>query len=1674
MRLPPFLPRCAVVSAMASFLMLPSAVRADPVISEFLADNVAGIMDEDGAHSDWIEVHNPEGVPLNLDGWHLTDTAASPGRWRFPAVSVPPGGFVLVWASGKDRRIPGAPLHTNFSLKAPGEYLALVRPDAVTVQQEFAPEFPSQDPDRSYGVSFNGTPLLVEGAAMSYKIPADGSDGTAWAQPGFGATGWTGGFTGAGYGILVPGLTVRDVRKVSAPLSNLAETDALFALPAGSSQIASERTVISPLVNFYHDGGEGHYGGNLVFPNGGGDYFAAKATGFIQITAAQAGVWTFGLNSDDGGRIRIDGTDCMVDDTNHGPTDHLGTRSLSAGLHSFEAVFWEQGGGSHMEFYAAPGSLLLWDATCKLVGDTANGGLPAFTYPGGAVSSGGFVRTDLQSAMHGINPGAYLRIPFSVANPAAFGSLQLAMRYNDGFVAYLNGTEVARRNVPASPGWNSTASAPRTTEQSLTAEPLNLTAFLGSLTAGSNVLAVHGLNAGVSDGSFFLLPEMTGGTPLGAGPSVYFNAPTPGAINGTASSFGKVADTAFSVDRGFYTAPISVAITTATPGATIRYTTNGEAPTVATGTVYAAPLAISSTTVLRAAAFKTGWDQTDVDTHTYIFLDDVLQQSPAGTPPAGWPVGPVNGQVYDYGMDPAIVGSTNPQTGGAQQVKAALMAIPSFSIVADQKNLTDAVTGIYSNPGGRGFAWERPCSFELLNDPANGGGFQINAGVRIRGGYSRQTANPKHSFHLMFRQDYGTSKLNYPIHGDEGTSEFDSIDLRTSQNYSWSLHGDGANNTFLREEFTRATQGAMGQPYARGRYFHLYLNGQYWGLYGTDERPEAGHAESYFGGSKDDYDVVKSAGNGGGYATELANGTYAGWQSLWDQAMAMRTDPSNARYFQVQGLAPDGVTPLNNPAFPPLLDANNQIDYMLLVFWAGSSDAPLTGGGDRVNNWFAYRKRGSSAGFLHFAHDMEHSSFGGDRTGPYANASVTSFSYANPQYLHQHMLGNAEYKMRWADRVYKHMFNDGALTSAANTARVSALATTVSSAIIGESARWGDAKIEPPRTKLDWEGARNSFLNYIPGRNATVISQLQADGLYPVLAAPGLSQWGGYISPTQQLYLNAPSGTIYYTTNGNDPRFIGGGLNPGAQVFTSATTNDTFIPMGTAASLVPWKYLVTNVDQGAPWRAAAFPDTTWSTGNSELGYNDGDEVTVIEDNFTPGVPASATDRFITTYFRKLFTVTNPAQYTGFTITLNRDDGAVVFLNGEEIARPNMPPLPAVIGWITLASASNENTVDTISVPSSKFINGTNVVAVEIHQQGAGSSDISFNCSVTGTKTNATTPLYLTGPGAVNLKARAYDGTTWSALADTTFFVNTQAAGAGNLAITEIMYHPGDPTAAEIAAGFSDAGDFEYIELTNFSSTLNADLANVRFLQGIGFDFDNALTGRLVAPGGRVLLVRNTAAFQFRYGSGLPVAGEFSGSLDNTGERLQLVNASGAIISDFTFADAEPWPAQSDGQGHSLVLRQPSADPAMPENWRASVTINGNPGTSDATTYSSWKTANSVTGDSGDDDSDGLTNFAEYSTGGSLTTSSQHLWPGAALEWIAAAQYQTITATRRAGADDVRFMAESSTSLSGWIGAPVFVRSVMNADGTEYLTWRAVQPWGTVPRELMRLRFVLQP
>lgn len=128
-----------------------SVSSAAPIISELMAANTNVIADEDGAYSDWIELHNPDGTDVNLAGWYLTDSASNRTKWQLPAITIPAGGYLLIFASSKDRTNPLEPLHTNFALSAGGEYLGLIQPDGTTVVSEFSPAFPAQSDNASYG-----------------------------------------------------------------------------------------------------------------------------------------------------------------------------------------------------------------------------------------------------------------------------------------------------------------------------------------------------------------------------------------------------------------------------------------------------------------------------------------------------------------------------------------------------------------------------------------------------------------------------------------------------------------------------------------------------------------------------------------------------------------------------------------------------------------------------------------------------------------------------------------------------------------------------------------------------------------------------------------------------------------------------------------------------------------------------------------------------------------------------------------------------------------------------------------------------------------------------------------------------------------------------------------------------------------------------------------------------------------------------------------------------------------------------------------------------------------------------------------------------------------------------------------------------------------------------------
>ncbi|MFM7554335.1 MAG: chitobiase/beta-hexosaminidase C-terminal domain-containing protein, partial [Verrucomicrobiota bacterium] len=268
--------------------------------------------------------------------------------------------------------------------------------------------------------------------------------------------------------------------------------------------------------------------------------------------------------------------------------------------------------------------------------------------------------------------------------------------------------------------------------------------------------------------------------------------------------------------------------------------------------------------------------------------------------------------------------------------------------------------------------------------------------------------------------------------------------------------------------------------------------------------------------------------------------------------------------FRLEGRNADGSP---NPAYETLLDVDNLIDYMLVILYGGNLDAPISNflGNTSPNNWYGQRDRtGRHGGFRFTAHDSEHTllNVAENRTGPYGTATSWSLPKSNPQYLWQQLSANAEFRLRVADHVQKHFFNDGALTPAAARARFSARTNELFSAVVAESARWGDSKVSAPLNRdQHWlPRVRDILANYMGQRTANVLAQLRTRNLYPATVAPAFSQHGGNVPAGFRVGLSAPTGEIRYTLDGSDPRTIGGAAAPGSRVYSG----DILIDQSTA------------------------------------------------------------------------------------------------------------------------------------------------------------------------------------------------------------------------------------------------------------------------------------------------------------------------------------------------------------------------------------------------------------------------------------------------------------------------------------------------------------------------------
>ncbi len=1131
-----------------------SAANAALTISEFVANNDGILKDEDFQSPDWIEIYNSGPGTVDLGGWHLTDDAGNLAKWTFPSTNLPAGSFLVVFASGKDRAAAGSPLHTNFQLNNDQGYLALVQPGG-TVAHEYTPIYPNQRANVSYGLAIqtSTTSLIVSGATARVLVPANGTLGTMWAALGFNDSSWTALNTPLGYAVgtsLTPVVSL-DVNDRSTPAGGV--TEAGFSSLVINSNVSSTAIQTQATVRVFS--------GVTVTVSNTSPYGYDDR---LRSTPTNSGVFTESLLLRD--------FLFSQDLTGTGGLD-VGIAGLTPNrLHRFTVWGFDSGSsGDRISDWFANGALVKSAYTfngavvpssndqCQFSFDAAADGAGQVLLSGrrnpASASFGVFLNALriqslttsaatnlLGTLMLSNNATAYFRIPFNVANPNAFQNLKLRMKYDDGFIAYINGLVVASRNAPGSPQWNSTASSAAADSQSLVYEDIIFTNSPGLLVTGANVLAIHGLNVSATDADFFILPELDGIT-TGSTVERYFTPPTPGTNNGV-GYLGLVADTKFSVDRGFYDTPFTVAITSATATASIYFTTNGSIPSPANGTLYTSPILISGTRFLRAAAFLTNYVPSIPDTHTYVFLSQVLQQS--ATQP-GYPTVWQASYPADYGMDSNIV--NHPNYG--LTISNDLRSIPTLSIVSDQDGLWNSSTGIYPNPTSVGPAWERAASIELIRGDGHTE-FQENCQIEIHGNASRDNVRtPKHSIGLTFSSDYGASKLRYDWFGG-GVDVADKIVLRScgfvdgwagryADNGTYVSTETGEtfrglryrpeNTCYLRDAWVKDSFRAMGWSASRSQFVHLYINGLYWGLYEPSEHIDASYFSLLLGGLDHTWDVVVGEDNNG--PPVLVDGSLDDWQNvlnLVNAGVASETDYA---------------------AITNLVDIDNLIDYMALHIFAESEDWPR-------HNWFVAHRRATNGvpatKFICTPWDQELTLdrlVRRDRT----DVGNSGGEVYGPARVYAQLRAWPEFLVRFGDRIQKHLFNGGALTPGNNVSRLLGPAAVIHDALVGESARWGDArKTGVPAgqigtgvtfTRDEWWQPEidKTVTNFFQHLTADNLARFRAANLYPSLGAPEFSQFGGAVPNGFALVITHTNatGAIYFTLDGSDPREYGAG-----------------------------------------------------------------------------------------------------------------------------------------------------------------------------------------------------------------------------------------------------------------------------------------------------------------------------------------------------------------------------------------------------------------------------------------------------------------------------------------------------------------------------------------------------
>ncbi len=597
--------------------------------------------------------------------------------------------------------------------------------------------------------------------------------------------------------------------------------------------------------------------------------------------------------------------------------------------------------------------------------------------------------------------------------------------------------------------------------------------------------------------------------------------------------------------------------------------------------------------------------------------------------------------------------------------------LPVVSLASDPDNFWDSITGIYVQDFKP--EWEIPVNIELFeNDGSDRAGFNLTAGTKVNGLYSWQL--PQKMLGIYFRKEYGKGKLEYPLLFDHDRSVFDDFALRASgSDWAYTLFRDGMAQSLTAENMDVDFQGF--------RACVVYFNGEYMGIHNMRSKVNEDFIVQNHKLGDRKIDMIENEN----YVETGSLDQYAAFEALYHK------DLSNQE---------------NYDAVAELMDIENFTDFIITEIYAQNVSVD--------HNIMAWKPQDGGK-WKWILNDLDRTFFnaGNNMIDYYADRKVIPLSA---------LLENDDYRHYFGKRLADHLF------TTFDPDRVKKMIDDFSSNI----------EEEVPKHIERWRGTTSDYGDAIPSvgywNKEVDDMKVFADHRPPALLND-LQNYGFQESQTLALLISPENeGTVNFNgikikqaeSQGAYPK------NEEIELFAEAKSGSDFVGWKILRSNViidkeeVWKYNDSGSAAPVTWKNTDFDDSEWKEGQAELGYGDGDENTVVD------FGGNSNDKHITTYFRKKFTIEDPGNLDNLKVNLKCDDGAVVYLNGVEVTRDNMPEGEIMYSTRASTAIGGGDESDFLVYPVDKALldSGVNVIAVEVHQANPTSSDISFDVQLT--------------------------------------------------------------------------------------------------------------------------------------------------------------------------------------------------------------------------------------------------------------------------------------------------------------------------------------------------------